>query len=169
MIELYYGDGKGKTTAAVGAAVRAAGAGRRVLFVSFYKDGSSSEVAALRRLGVQCLFPGQSFDLFRPPTPEKQAALAADYTRLLRQAASLAPDFFLVVLDEGADAYASGLLPQTELTDFLRRQRTEGCEVIVTGHSLPADLEGLCDYITCMQKQRHPFDGGTKARRGIEY
>ena len=51
MVQLYYGDGKGKTTAAVGAAVRAAGAGASVLFVSFYKDGSSCEVAALERLG----------------------------------------------------------------------------------------------------------------------
>ena len=51
MVQLYYGDGKGKTTAAVGAAVRAAGAGESVLFVSFYKDGSSCEVAALERLG----------------------------------------------------------------------------------------------------------------------
>ena len=64
MVQLYYGDGKGKTTAAVGAAVRAAGAGEAVLFVSFYKDGSSCEVAALERLGVQCLFPREQIQMF---------------------------------------------------------------------------------------------------------
>lgn len=58
MVQLYYGDGKGKTTAAVGAAVRAAGAGASVLFVSFYKDGSSCEVAALERLGCNACSPG---------------------------------------------------------------------------------------------------------------
>ena len=80
MVQLYYGDGMGKTTAAVGAAVRAAGAGESVLFVSFYKDGSSCEVAALERLGVQCLFPREQFQMFCPVTAEKQAALAAATT-----------------------------------------------------------------------------------------
>ncbi len=104
MVQLYYGDGKGKTTAAVGAAVRAAGAGASVLFVSFYKDGSSCEVAALERLGVQCLFPREQFQMFCPVTAEKQA-----------------------------------------------------------------DLAPLCDYVTRMTKERHPFDTGAPARRGIEY
>lgn len=94
MVQLYYGDGKGKTTAAVGAAVRAAGAGASVLFVSFYKDGSSCEVAALERLGVQCLFPREQFQMFCPVTAEKQAALAADYARLLTEIDAVAADCF---------------------------------------------------------------------------
>ena len=96
MVQLYYGDGKGKTTAAVGAAVRAAGAGESVLFVSFYKDGSSCEVAALERLGVQCLFPREQFQMFCPVTAEKQAALAADYARLLTEIDAAAADCFFV-------------------------------------------------------------------------
>lgn len=168
MVELYYGDGKGKTTAAVGAAVRAAGAGERVLFVSFYKDGSSCEVEALEHLGVECLFPREQFRLFCPMTEEKQAALAADYARLLVQVADIARDCFLVVLDEGADAFAGDLLPHQALIDLLQ-QRGKECEMILTGHSLPAELAPLCDYITCMAKERHPFDEGVPARRGIEY
>lgn len=123
MVQLYYGDGKGKTTAAVGAAVRAAGAGASVLFVSFYKDGSSCEVAA---------------------------------------------DCFLVVLDEGADAFAGDLLPRQAVLDLLQRHGKKR-EIILTGHSLPADLAPLCDYVTRMTKERHPFDTGAPARRGIEY
>ena len=173
MVQLYYGDGKGKTTAAVGAAVRAAGAGASVLFVSFYKDGSSCEVAALERLGVQCLFPREQFQMFCPVTAEKQAALAADYARLLTEIDARAADYFLVVLDEGditnvADAFAGDLLPQQGLIDFLQR-RGKNCEIILTGHSLPADLAPLCDYVTRMTKERHPFDTGAPARRGIEY
>ena len=160
MVQLYYGDGKGKTTAAVGAAVRAAGAGASVLFVSFYKDGSSCEVAALERLGVQCLFPREQFQMFCPVTAEKQAALAADYARLLTEIDAVAADCFLVVLDEGADAFAGDLLPRQAVLDR---------EIILTGHSLPADLAPLCDYVTRMTKERHPFDTGAPARRGIEY
>ncbi len=168
MIELYYGDGKGKTTAAVGAAVRAAGAGEQVLFVSFYKDGSSSEVEALIQLGVECLFPREQFQLFCPMTEKKRTALEEDYARLLVQAADIARNCFLVVLDEGADAFAGELLPRQGLMDFLQ-QRGRDCEIILTGHSLPPDLAPLCDYITCMTKERHPFDTGAPARRGIEY
>ena len=145
MVQLYYGDGKGKTTAAVGAAVRAAGAGESVLFVSFYKDGSSCEVAALERLGVQCLFPREQFQMFCPVTA-----------------------CFLVVLDEGADAFAGDLLPRQAVLDLLQRHGKDR-EIILTGHSLPADLAPLCDYVTRMTKERHPFDTGTPARRGIEY
>lgn len=150
MVQLYYGDGKGKTTAAVGAAVRAAGAGASVLFVSFYKDGSSCEVAALERLGVQCLFPREQFQMFCPVTAEKQAALAADYARLLTEIDAVAADCFLVVLD-------------------LLQRHGKDREIILTGHSLPADLAPLCDYVTRMTKERHPFDTGAPARRGIEY
>lgn len=168
MVQLYYGDGKGKTTAAVGAAVRAAGAGESVLFVSFYKDGSSCEVAALERLGVQCLFPREQFQMFCPVTAEKQAALAADYARLLTEIDAVAADCFLVVLDEGADAFAGDLLPRQAVLDLLQRHGKDR-EIILTGHSLPADLAPLCDYVTRMTKERHPFDIGAPARRGIEY
>ena len=165
MVQLYYGDGKGKTTAAVGAAVRAAGAGASVLFVSFYKDGSSCEVAALERLGVQCLFPREQFQMFCPVTAEKQAALAADYARLLTEIDAVAADCFLVVLDEGADAFAGDLLPRQAVLDFLQRHGKDR-EIILTGHSLPADLAPLCDYVTRMTKERHPFATGAPARRG---
>lgn len=168
MVQLYYGDGKGKTTAAVGAAVRAAGAGALVLFVSFYKDGSSCEVAALERLGVRCLFPREQFQMFCPVTAEKQAALAADYARLLTEIDAVAADCFLVVLDEGADAFAGDLLPRQAVLNLLQRHGKER-EIILTGHSLPADLAPLCDYVTRMTKERHPFDTGAPARRGIEY
>ena len=165
MVQLYYGDGKGKTTAAVGAAVRAAGAGALVLFVSFYKDGSSCEVAALERLGVQCLFPREQFQMFCPVTAEKQAALAADYARLLTEIAPGRRIAFLVVLDEGADAFAGDLLPRQAVLDLLQRHGKDR-EIILTGHSLPADLAPLCDYVTRMTKERHPFDTGAPGTAG---
>ena len=162
MVQLYYGDGKGKTTAAVGAAVRAAGAGEAVLFVSFYKDGSSCEVAALERLGVQCLFPREQFQMFCPVTAEKQAALAADYARLLTEIDAVAADCFLVVLDEGADAFAGELLPRQAVLDLLQRHGKDR-EIILTGHSLPADLAPLCDYVTrLIPARRHGGGSNTE-------
>lgn len=101
-------------------------------------------------------------------TAEKQAALAADYARLLTEIDAVAADCFLVVLDEGADAFAGDLLPRQAVLDFLQRHGKDR-EIILTGHSLPADLAPLCDYVTRMTKERHPFDTGAPARRGIEY
>lgn len=106
--------------------------------------------------------------MFCPVTAEKQAALAADYARLLTEIDAAAADCFLVVLDEGADAFAGDLLPRQAVLDLLQRHGKD-CEIILTGHSLPADLAPLCDYVTCMTKERHPFDTGAPARRGIEY
>ena len=106
--------------------------------------------------------------MFCPVTAEKQAALAADYARLLTEIDARAADCFLVVLDEGADAFAGDLLPRQAVLNLLQRHGKER-EIILTGHSLPADLAPLCDYVTRMTKERHPFDTGAPARRGIEY
>ena len=126
---------------------------------------------------VECSKVNKSIDLYssiplkNEPitlTAEKQAALAADYARLLTEIDAVAADCFLVVLDEGADAFAGDLLPRQAVLDFLQRHGKDR-EIILTGHSLPADLAPLCDYVTRMTKERHPFDTGAPARRGIEY
>ena len=120
MIHLYHGDGKGKTTAAVGLAVRAAGSGMHVLFVQFFKDGSSSEVGVLASLpGVETRNPTVHHGLFRSMTDAQKAETRADSTALLQGVIADAERFDLIVLDEVVSAYRHGMLDREALLAFL--------------------------------------------------
>ena len=170
MVHLYCGDGKGKTTAAVGLTVRSAGAGRRALFVQFLKDGSSSELGPLGAIpGVEVRVCPTHHGFLWTMDEAQRARAAADYTALLREALAAAREGCgLLVLDEACAACNSGMIPETELLDFLR-SRPEDLEVVLTGRDPSPALQAAADYITEMRKLRHPCDRGLPARRGIEY
>ena len=157
LVQIYYGDGKGKTTAAFGLAFRCAGWGRRVVIAQFLKSSPCGELTAAER------FP--TFQM----NDEEKAVVAENCRTLLRQAAELAraEEARLLVLDEVIDALR-GFLPQEELCAFLD-ERPAGLEVVLTGHSLPEALERRADYITHMVKEKHPYDRGVTARREIEF
>lgn len=170
LIHIYCGEGKGKTSAALGLALRAAGAGMKVLFVQFLKDGSSSEISMLQRLGIEtaCCPDIRKF-VFQMTEAERLQA-GKEYSRLLSSALSRCREegFGLLVLDEVLPACRLGLVPEEALMDFLRSKPSE-LEVVLTGReSSPALLE-LADYVTEMRKLRHPYDRGIQARKGIEF
>ena len=99
MLQVYYGNGKGKTSAAVGAAVRAAGAGMRVLFFSFFKNGDSSECAVLKKIpGVVFAVPDESYELFETLNDDKKQRLRTAYEALLHRAEK--ENWYVLVLDE---------------------------------------------------------------------
>lgn len=170
LIHIYWGEGKGKTSAALGLVLRAAGAGMRVLFVQFLKDGSSSEIALLERLGIEtaCCPDIQKF-VFQMTEAERLQA-GEEYSRLLSAAVSRCREegFGLLVLDEVIPACQLGLVPETALTDFLRSRPSE-LEVVLTGREPSPALLKLADYVTEMKKLRHPYDRGIQARKGIEF
>jgi cob(I)alamin adenosyltransferase len=169
LVHLYCGDGKGKTTAAVGLTVRAAGAGKRVLFTQFFKPGNSSEIAVLRTLpNVTTCHADTVQGFFRSMSPAQRAQAARDYTALLRDVLARAAEFDLLVLDEAVSACNHGVIPEAELLDFLDR-RPETTEVVLTGREPSEALLARADYVTEMCKRRHPFDAGVAARRGIEF
>lgn len=198
MIHLYYGDGKGKTTAAAGLALRALGAGWRVCFVQFLKDGSSGEAAFLAALpGATVLAdtPPVKFT-FRMDDAEKAASRREHDANLRRALATVGaapgpggpapeaalPDLdiqedfaagrgpWLLVLDEALDALAAGLLDDGLLRAALAwAAASETCELVVTGHSVPGSVLDAADYVTRMQAERHPYAHGAAARRGVEY
>ena len=169
LIHLYCGNGKGKTTAAVGLAVRCAGAGGRVVFAQFFKDGSSAELNVLRALpGVKVLVCPVKYGFFKNMTEEKKAAAKADYTALLESALEAAGEAELLVLDEAVSACNHGVIPEQRLLRFLEG-KPEGLEVAVTGREPSGALQEAADYITEMVKRRHPFDRGIPARKGIEF
>lgn len=168
-IHLYYGNGKGKTTAAVGLSVRAVGAGKRVIFTQFFKNGSSSEIKSLQYLPtIQIMHCNTVPGRFARMTEEQRAQATQDYSQLLENALTAAEDADLLVLDEAVSACNHGIISETRLIHFLRN-RPEALEVVLTGRDPSDCLLELADYATEMQKQKHPFDQGIRARKGIEF
>ena len=169
MVHLYCGDGKGKTTAAMGLALRMAGRGKPVVIAQFLKGADSGERYALSQLPQVTLLPAPekikfSFQL----SPEERAAEQKRYLCLITQvrtAAGEIPDG-LLVLDEVCAAVNTGLLPLEEVLSCLDEV---DCEVVLTGRDPAPELLERADYVTEMVKHRHPYDQGTGARPGIEW
>ena len=104
LIHLYCGDGKGKTSAAVGLAVRASGAGKQVVFTQFFKDGSSSEIESLKRLpGIRTIHANTVKGFYHAMTPEQREQAREDYTALFRQVTDAARDADLLILGDGLE------------------------------------------------------------------
>ena len=169
LIHVYCGEGKGKTTAAVGLAVRASGAGKRVIFTQFFKDGSSSEIESLKQLpGIHTIHANTVKGFYRSMNEQEREQARQDYTALFRQVTDAAKDADLLILDEIVSACNRDVVPQTLVTEFLRSKPSE-LEVVLTGRDPSPALMELADYITEMRKLRHPFDRGVAARKGVEY
>lgn len=170
-IHIYCGDGKGKSTAAMGLALRAAGSGKKVLVTQFLKDGSSSELNILRELpNVQVLTCPRQFGFFWNMTEEQKAEAKSAYEELFEKAVQIATEegVFLLVMDELIVAYNHGLLDRERVLSFLR-EKPEGLEVVLTGRDPAPELVELADYMSEIRKKKHPFDKGVSARRGIEW
>ena len=170
LIHIYYGDGKGKTTAAFGLAFRCAGHGARVVVAQFLKNGKSGEVAAAAALPQITVLsmPGPVKFSFRMNEEEKAAA-AGDCRELLRRAMALAREkqAGLLVLDEVLDVCAK-FCGTAELCAALDG-KDPALEVVLTGHSLPPELAERAHYISHIVKEKHPFDRGVRARKSIEF
>lgn len=168
LVHIYFGDGKGKTTAALGLALRALGDGLRVCVCQFLKGADSGEVEALRRFESAVLLraEGGSDRFLWQMDEEERAAYLARQRELLKRAAAVDADVY--VLDEAIDASQAGAFSIEALLRQAEALRGRG-EVILTGHEAPDALLDRADYITRMQKLRHPYDHGIHARRGIEY
>lgn len=168
LIHVYTGQGKGKTTAGVGLAVRAVGAGLRVAFVQFVKGGrESSELASLRRLGVEVTRPATRSSGLMHGAPNAHDTEAASIA-LAAAREALSGGFDLVVLDEACVATRSGLVDPATLVAVLGA-RAPYVEVALTGRGCPDLLLDIADYVTVLHEERHPFSRGIHARRGIEY
>lgn len=169
-IHIYEGDGKGKTTAAIGLAVRCAGSGRKVLFTQFLKGNNSSEIDSLERIPKIIIYQNQKeFGFaFNMDTQEKMDAKTY-YRDHFREAIFFAKreDVRLLVLDELLDVYNLNMVDQEEVCQFLRT-RPEHMEVVLTGRNPAPELLQMADYVSHVEKKKHPYDWGLVAREGIE-
>lgn len=169
LIHIYCGDGKGKTTAALGLALRAAGSGRRVLLLQFFKDGKSAEFAALARVPeIEVVRQSRTFGFSWTLSEQEREEARAYYSALLEDAFQRGPEFDLLVLDEAMSACTTGMVDPARLLALLDG-KPEGLEVVLTGRNPPQALLEAADYVTEMKKIKHPFDWGVAARPGIEY
>lgn len=168
MVQLYTGDGKGKTTAAVGLCVRAVSAGLRVLFVQFLKSGTSAELAGLKQLGV-AVPEGRPFPSFADPSDkEGMERLRANQSGLFEQSAALAGQFDLAVFDEILVAVSMGLVPEQALLAFAEKEGGRR-ELVFTGRGATGRLMDTADYVSEVKMRKHPYEKGVAARRGIEF
>ena len=171
MIHIYYGDGKGKTTAAVGLAVRAAGSKMKVMFVQFLKSEFSGERNVLAQLeNVTLTECPQELKFTNEMTEaEKQQASALFRAVFERSAASaLSERYDMIVLDEIFDLVNEGMLGEAEVLEFITNA-PNSIEIVMTGHDPSQRFLDEADYITEMKKIRHPYDKGLTGRIGIEF
>ena len=168
LVQIYTGNGKGKSTAAFGLAFRSAGRGLNVLILQFLKpsDGYGEQLACEKFANVEILSMGLNHFVSKTPRQEDiDAAVSA-----LAKASELMDTgrYDVVVLDEAVNAVRLGLIKDTELIDALKK-RPANIEVILTGRGITPALEEYADLVTEMKAVKHPFDKGVPARVGIEY
>lgn len=162
------GNGKGKTTAAIGLAVRALGRGKSVRFFQFMKVGVArfGEHRALERLGLPLEGLGDGFS-WKSKDLERSASLAQQGWERAG-AAILSGEHFLVVLDEMTYPLIYGWLALAPVIELLR-SRPPQVHVVITGRRCPPEIIEIADTVTEMQVVKHAFAAGIPAQRGIEH
>jgi cob(I)alamin adenosyltransferase len=166
-IHIYTGDGKGKTTAALGLAIRAAGAGLQVFLAQFIKGKQYSELNALKRLSD--LITVEQFGLPRfingkPSSPDMEAAR---YGLEMLKSSMLSGKFDVIIVDEGNVAVTYGLLSKQDLLDLIA-MKPESLELVITGRGALPEIIDKADLVTEMKAVKHYYNNGVNARVGIE-
>lgn len=174
MIHAYIGDGKGKTTAAIGLLIRAFGAGRRVGVIFFDKGSETyrhNELVVLDRLGIEYHITG--LERMKPDGSFRFGVIDEDITEATR-GIELAEElvksgrFDLLVLDEALSTMTYGMLNRNTLMRLIE-QTPQELELVLTGRCEDESILEQADLVTSMVKQKHYFDKGVPARPGIEY
>ncbi|WP_372947777.1 cob(I)yrinic acid a,c-diamide adenosyltransferase [Mariniphaga sp.] len=167
-IQVYTGNGKGKTTAALGLALRAVGAGKKVFFAQFIKGKPYSEIEAIEKFVPEITIKQYGLGCFiveKPTEADIQAARKglAEVAGILKSG-----DFHLVILDEVNIALYYQLFSIDDFLDVLKKKNPE-TEVVVTGRYAPPELIEMADLVTEMQEVKHYYTKGIEARKGIEF
>ncbi|MCC2164283.1 cob(I)yrinic acid a,c-diamide adenosyltransferase [Brotaphodocola catenula] len=170
-VHIYCGDGKGKTSSAVGLAVRASGRGKKVLIVRFLKTEDSGEVEVLRKIpGITVTPCDRTFGfVFRMNEEQKREAGAYFQSRFENAVKTAVEDGVdLLVLDEILASCNYGMVREDDVAEFLRNRPAE-MEVVLTGRDPSDRLIALADYVSEIKMVKHPYTQGIGAREGIEY
>lgn len=171
LIHVYTGDGKGKTSAAVGLATRALGSGFRVCYCSFHKRPEKygyTEIESLGRLGADIsVFAKGHPHLDRNINENEIRREVAEAITYLRNLLKEKP-IDLLILDEILISVRDRYLDEAVLLDFIK-SKPPHTELVLTGRGATEKVMELADYVTFCRKLKHPYDNGITSRRGIEY
>ncbi len=171
LIHVYCGEGKGKTTAAAGLSIRAAGCGMKVVFLQFLKAMESGEIEILRNIdNITVIRNEEDYGFFNRMTEEEKEAITELHNKNLKKALDLVDNgqCDLLVLDEACAAYNHNLLDRT-LVENLIQNKKEDLELVLTGRDPAPLFVEYADYVSEIRKIKHPYDKNIIARKGIEY
>lgn len=171
LIHIYCGDGKGKTTAAMGLGMRAAGRDKRVLLTQFLKDNETGELNSIDKIGENFeVYKGEPVKrFFKFMSDEEQVETKKEHEERFRKVTRKAIDekVDLLILDEIIASTNLDLVPLDEVVEFLKN-KPAGLEVVLTGRNPSDKLIELADYVSEIKAVKHPYERGINSRIGIE-
>ncbi|MCX6079768.1 MAG: cob(I)yrinic acid a,c-diamide adenosyltransferase [Chloroflexi bacterium] len=163
------GNGKGKTTAALGLLLRASGWEKRTCMLQFIKNqgASGGEIKIARKLGLEIIPCGDGFT-WQSRDLDQSAALARAAWQDAQQRI-LSGEYDLIILDEFTYTLVLGWLNTNDVLGWLRANKPANLHLVITGRDAPADLIAYADLVTEMREIKHPYNSGLPAQKGIEY
>lgn len=170
LVHIYTGNGKGKTTAAIGLGIRAAGSGMKVLMLQFCKGSSTSEENIIEKLKPD-------FELYKykqvckfvwQMTLDEKKQMREDTLHLFNYAISSAESRNMIILDEIMAAITNGFLDVKFVVELIKN-KPSNLELVLTGRNAPIELIELADYVSEINAVKHPMSSGIMARKGIEF
>lgn len=171
LIHVYTGTGKGKTTAAIGLAVRAIGGGFNVCYCSFHKNPERygyTEMEQLKKLGAKVINFAKGHPYLNicidPVVNGREAREGLEYLKALIQE----QDFDMLILDEILISVRDGLVPEEQILEFIEN-KPEKLELVLTGRGATENVISRADYVSNVDKVKHPYDQAIKARKCIEF
>jgi cob(I)alamin adenosyltransferase len=169
LVQVYTGEGKGKTSAAFGLALRAVGRELRVFVIQFIKGGFDyGELYVVKRLpNLELKAFGQGKFVTQVPAGEKDVALAKEAFALAKRVVE-SGEYDVVILDEVNVAVHLGLLSVEEVVNLVK-VKPKHVELVLTGRYAPKEIVEVADLVTEMREIKHPYARGVKPRKGIEY
>lgn len=172
LVHVYTGNGKGKTTAAMGLGIRACGSGMKVLMVQFLKSSNTSELNLLKKLepdfSVERGFSCKKFTW--DMTPDELVDTKREAKDVLEKVKSivLKDEFDLIILDEILGTLSMGFISEEDIIDMIKNKPPE-LELVLTGRDASPDIIQAADYVSEIKAVKHPFEKGISARKGIEF
>lgn len=168
-VQIYTGKGKGKSTAAIGQAVRAAGSGLKTYIAQFMKEYPYSELISLKNLSQWITieqFGGDDF-VYKKELPGKEELDKAEQGLQNAKEKMLSNEYDIIILDEAIVAIYFKLIETNDLIEFIKA-KPKNVELILTGRYCPEELIDLADLVTEMKEVKHYYQKGVTSRRGIE-
>ncbi|MDP4094926.1 MAG: cob(I)yrinic acid a,c-diamide adenosyltransferase [Bacillota bacterium] len=171
LVHIYTGNGKGKTTAAIGLGIRAWGRNLKVLMVQFMKGLPTGEACTIEKLqpGFELRRGTEikkfTWDMNKQELQELAQAEQAILAHTIKDVVQ--GDWDILILDEIVNSVSCGIIPLTDVLAFIE-DKPEKLEVVMTGRNAPEELINAADYVTEMKEIKHPFNKGIPARKGIE-